>query len=145
MNVKALAYWATTVLISLELLVGGATDLAHGREVIVAGQPVVEVMRQLGYPAYLLVILGCWKLLGAAAILAPGLPRLKEWAYAGTFFDLSGAAISGALAFGGGDSVVGPAVLALIALASWALRPAGRRLGMIGLDALVSRRPGRAS
>jgi DoxX-like family len=91
MNAKQVAYWVTTALVAAELIAGGVTDLAHGREVLVAGQPVVDVLHQLGYPAYLLAILGVWKLLAAAAILAPGLPRLKEWAYAGTFFELSGA------------------------------------------------------
>jgi hypothetical protein len=62
--------------------------------VLVVGQPVVEVLAHLGYPLYSLNIPGVWKPLGAIASLAPGLPRLKEWAYAGTLFPLAGAVAS---------------------------------------------------
>ena len=131
MRAKQVAYWVTTALIAAELVVGGVTDLAHGREVLVAGQPVVDVLHQLGYPAYLLVILGIWKLLAAAVILAPRLPRLKEWAYAGTFFELSGAAFSHLLVEHSFGNAVGPLFLAALALVSWALRPPSRVLGVI--------------
>jgi uncharacterized membrane protein YphA (DoxX/SURF4 family) len=57
-------------------------------------QPFVEDLQRLGYPEYLLTILGIAKLLGVAALLYPGMPRLKEWAYAGFAFDLGGATIS---------------------------------------------------
>jgi uncharacterized membrane protein YphA (DoxX/SURF4 family) len=128
---KQVAYWATTALIAAELVAGGVTDLAHGREVLVAGQPVVDVLQQLGYPAYLLAILGVWKLLAAAAILAPGLPRLKEWAYAGAFFELSGAALSHMVVEHNFGNAGGPLFLAALALASWVLRPQSRVLGVI--------------
>ena len=131
MKAKQIAYWVTTALIAAELVAGGVTDLAHGREVLVAGQPVVDVLHQLGYPAYLLVILGVWKLLAAAVILAPGLPRLKEWAYAGMFFELSGAAFSHVFVEHNFGNAVGPLFLATLALASWALRPQSRVLGVI--------------
>jgi uncharacterized membrane protein YphA (DoxX/SURF4 family) len=131
MKAKQVGYWVTTILISAELIAGGVTDLAHGREVLVAGQPVVDVLHQLGYPAYLLALLGIWKLLAAAAILAPGLPRLKEWAYAGAFFELSGAAVSHVAVEHSLGNAVGPLFLAALALASWSLRPPGRVLGVI--------------
>src|SRR5262245_13630669 len=82
MKTKAIAYWATTTLIALETLAGGVTDLAQGRSMRVSGPSVAEVVTQLGYPLYILVILGVWKLLGAITLLAPRFPRLKEWAYA---------------------------------------------------------------
>ena len=69
----------------------------------------VEVFKQLGYPLYLLPFLGIAKLLGAIFLLIPGFPRLKEWAYAGFFFDLTGAVYSG-LAVGGFD----PQMLAML-------------------------------
>ena len=131
MKAKQVAYWVTTALIAAELIAGGVTDLAHGREVLVAGQPVVDVLHQLGYPAYLLAILGVWKLLAAAAILAPGLPRLKEWAYAGVIFELSGAAFSHVAVEHNLGNAGGPLFLAALALASWALRPQSRVLGVI--------------
>jgi hypothetical protein len=133
LKTKALAYWTATAIITLELIAGGVTDLAHGRAVLIAGQPVVEVLEHLGYPTYLLAILGVWKVLGAAALLAPGLPRLKEWAYAGTFFELTGAALS-ALAVGDSlDSIATPCFFAACAVASWALRPQSRTLGVLSL------------
>lgn len=83
---------------------------------------------RLGYPVYFVVLLGIWKTLGAAAILAPRLPRLKEWAYAGIVFDLTGAAVSHASCGSPAGNVVGPALFTLLALASWALRPESRRI-----------------
>src|SRR5690349_14303663 len=64
MSAKAIGYWATTIFVAVELLAGGLTDLVHGREALVAGQPVIAVVTHLGYPVYVLTILGGWKLLG---------------------------------------------------------------------------------
>ncbi len=133
MRAKLIAYWITTGLITLELMAGGMTDLVHGRTVLFVGPPVIDVMHHLGYPVYLLTILGVAKLLAVPVLLSPGLPRLKEWAYAGTVFELTGAALS-ALAVGDalGDSAVTPGVFIALAIASWALRPQGRLLGILG-------------
>lgn len=133
MKTKTLAYWTATGIVTLELVAGGVTDLARGRTVLIAGQPVVEVLEHLGYPTYLLTILGVWKVLGAAALLVPGLPRLKEWAYAGTFFELTGAALSGWAIGESVDSIATPCFFAACALASWALRPRSRTLGVLSL------------
>ena len=129
MNLKMISYWATTAAIALETLAGGVTDLIHGREILVAGQPVVEVVTHLGYPVYVLTILGVWKLLGGIVLLIPRFPRLKEWAYAGIFFELTGAAASFALH--GESFFSSPLILAMLALASWALRPPDRTLGVL--------------
>jgi DoxX-like family len=131
MNTKAIAYWATTAIITFELLAGGTTDLVRGREVLVVGQPVVAVLAHLGYPVYLLNILGVWKLLGAMALLAPGLPRLKEWAYAGTLFALTGAVASSIASGDSSADLIGPGFFAVCAVASWALRPQSRTLGAL--------------
>jgi|SRR5579859_4480993 len=131
MNPRAIGYWTTTAIVTIELLVGGTSDLVRGREVLVAGQPVVEVLTHLGYPVYLLDILGIWKLLGALALLVPGFPRLKEWAYAGTLFALTGAIASGVASGDNSADLVGPGFLAACALASWALRPQSRTLGAL--------------
>jgi uncharacterized membrane protein YphA (DoxX/SURF4 family) len=130
MSMKAIGYWVATLAITSEQLAGGVTDLVHGRELLIAGDPVVAVLARLGYPIYLLAILGWWKILGAIVLIAPGFPRLKEWAYAGTFFELTGAAASAALR---GDSadLIPPLVLAIITIASWALRPPSRTLGAL--------------
>ncbi|MHC1557374.1 DoxX family protein [Actinomycetospora sp. C-140] len=114
-------YWISTAITVLVLLSGGLADLL-GADWAVAG------IAALGYPAYLAAILGVWKLLGAVAITVPGYPRLKEWAYAGVVFDLSGAAVSHLVV---GSPVFHPVVtttLAVVAGFSWATRPASRRL-----------------
>lgn len=85
-------------------------------------------MSHLGYPAYFVALLGVWKLLGVAAVLAPRRPRLKEWAYAGFAFDLSGAAVSHLVSGDGVGQTLVPLLLLGVGLASWTLRPASRRL-----------------
>jgi hypothetical protein len=86
------------------------------------------VMTHLGYPLYLLSILGAWKLPCAVVWLVPRFPRLKEWAYAGALFNYSGAAASHLMVGDGPRGWAGPAVFAVLTLASWALRPRARRL-----------------
>lgn len=130
---KTLAYWTTTAIVTAELVAGGVLDLAHASS-------VVSGLEQLGYPTYLLSILGIWRLLAAAALLAPGLPRLKEWAYAGAFFELTGAALSSLAKGDSVGSVATPSILAAFAVASWALRPQSRMLGAISLPGLTRRR-----
>jgi uncharacterized membrane protein YphA (DoxX/SURF4 family) len=116
-----IAYVVTTALLAITLAVAGALELARWA-------PIVDEAIRLGYPAYLETILGTWKLLGALAIVAPALPRLKEWAYAGIMFDLTGASISHAVAGSGAVKIATPLALLALAFASWALRPEGRRL-----------------
>jgi hypothetical protein len=120
MKIKAV-YWVTTLAVAAVMLLGGVMDTLRAA-------PVVETMNHLGYPAYVASILGVWKLLGGFAILAPGLPRVKEWAYAGIAFDLTGAAISHGAAGDPTAKVVVPLVLLGLAIVSWALRPTSRRL-----------------
>jgi hypothetical protein len=125
MNAKSIVYWTATVLVAF-FMSGGLAQLwqfkanPHG------------VVPELGYPMYFFAILGVWKVLGAIAILAPRFPLLKEWAYAGIFFDLTGAAASCA-AVGGygayGFHVIAPLIIAVLAVASWALRPESRKIG----------------
>jgi len=122
MNARIAAYWTTTALTALFLLTGGAAYLLRVEE-------TVRGMVSLGYPEYFVTILGIWKMLGGLAILAPRSPRLKEWAYAGIAFDLTGAASSQVAMGHPAVKVVVPLVLLGIAAASWALRPASRRLG----------------
>lgn len=121
MDKRNLAYWITTGLVGLAFLFGGTMD-------VVAPPEALADLTRLGYPIYFARIIGVWKVLGAAAILAPGFPRLKEWAYAGIIFDVTGASISHAVT---GDPLVNvlvPLVIGALAVASWALRPASRKL-----------------
>jgi uncharacterized membrane protein YphA (DoxX/SURF4 family) len=118
-----IAYWVTTALVVFELALGGVWDVLRVPQ-------VRGLIERLGYPPYSLVILGIWKLLGAVALVIPRFPRLKEWAYAGVLFDLTGAVAS---LFASGLIDVGtmayPIVMTGVAVASWALRPSSRRLG----------------
>ena len=119
-----IAYWVTTIIVALVLLAGGVADLLRPKD-------VVEGMVHLGYPLYFMSILGTWKVLGGIALVAPKLPRLKEWAYAGAIFDLTGATASHIAVGDDIRHVVTPLTFAVIAMASWALRPEGRVLGAI--------------
>jgi|SRR5579862_3086473 len=134
MRIKMVAYWVVTVLIALETLVGGVADLAHGRALLLAGTRVAYIVTHLGYPLYFLRIIGFWKLLGGVVLLVPGYPRLKEWAYAGIFFELSGAAASWFAYEHNVREATAPMLLALLALLSWALRPQHRVLGALTPD-----------
>jgi uncharacterized membrane protein YphA (DoxX/SURF4 family) len=120
-KMKTLGYWVTTALLALDFLMGGVMSVARPPEVL-------EGMSHLGYPVYFAVLLGVWKILGAVAIVAPRLPRLKEWAYAGIVFDLTGAAVSHAASGDGAAHASAPLVLLALAVASWSLRPASRAL-----------------
>ncbi len=126
MKAKHILYWTTTSLIALETFAGGVMDLTHGRTNVFSGPTVVEVVTSLGYPVYVLVILGIWKILGAITLVVPGFLRLKEWA--GLVFELSGAAASQAIR-GQPKDIIAPLVLLALALFSWALRPPHRILG----------------
>jgi hypothetical protein len=121
MTARNLGYWITTGLVALAFAFGGVADLARFPDVI-AG------MAHLGYPAYFAGLLGLWKVLGAGAILAPGTARLKEWAYAGMFFDLTGAAYSHASSGDPAGKILTPLVLLGLVAASWALRSDARAL-----------------
>jgi uncharacterized membrane protein YphA (DoxX/SURF4 family) len=128
MKTKTIVYWTTTILIALPIGSGGVSQVAQ-----YLGNPhgIVPV---LGYPMYFFAILGVWKVLGAIAIVVPRFPRLKEWAYAGIFFDLTGAAASCAAAGGYGTyafHVIAPLILAGFTVASWALRPPSRTIGIL--------------
>jgi len=116
---RVIGYWVTTGLLAAAFLAAGAAELA-------SEPAAVAATLALGYPAYLLTLLGAWKVLSIPALLAPRLPRLKEWAYAGIFFDLTGAAASHAFSADSPGKIATPLVLLLIAAASWALRPQSR-------------------
>jgi hypothetical protein len=128
MRTKTIAYWTTTALVAAPIGSGGVAQLAR-----VPGT-VEGFVHILGYPLYFVVILGFWKAAGAIAILVPRFPRLKEWASAGIFFDLTGAAASCA-AIGGygayGFHVLAPLLLTVLAVTSWALRPDSRKIGVL--------------
>lgn len=118
---KNIAYWAVTGFLSLGMLAGGVQQLLQ-----IGGYN--EIIKELGYPQYLLSILGVWKILGVIAILIPKFTLLKEWAYAGFFFAMSGATLSHFIVGQSIAQAMPSLILLLITVLSWYLRPADRRL-----------------
>jgi hypothetical protein len=125
---RTIVYWIMTALVAFFIGSGGVAQLM---QYFASPHAVVPV---LGYPMYFFAILGFWKFFGALTILVPRFPRLKEWAYAGIFFDLTGAAASNAMSGGYGAygfHVIAPLIITGLMLASWALRHPSRTLGVI--------------
>lgn len=116
-----LIYWATTGFLALGMLAQGVAQLVHTKG-------YVDILAHLGYPVYFLSIIGGWKLLGVAAILMPRFELVKEWAYAGFFFVMSGAVWSH-IASGDSGRELAPALfLLLLTVVSWYFRPVERRI-----------------
>jgi uncharacterized membrane protein YphA (DoxX/SURF4 family) len=116
---RVVIYWIATGIIAAEFGFGGVMDFLQA-------PPFFPILLHLGYPGYFSRILGVWKLLGTVTMLIPRFPRLKEWAYAGMFFTMTGAAVSH---FAHGDPVVSlivSLVFALLVIVSWSLRPSSR-------------------
>lgn len=114
-------YWITTVFLAFGMLAGGVQQLLQ-----IGGY--VEIVTGLGYPLYLLSILGAWKILGVIALLVPGYPLVKEWAYAGFFFAMSGAAISHIVEGQPFAEALPSLILLTVTVASWYFRPANRKV-----------------
>lgn len=122
MNKKnKIVYWIATLWLALGMFSTGAVQL-------IRMDAETDKMAHLGYPVYFLTILGVWKILGVAAVLVPGFPRLKEWAYAGFFFAMSGAAFSH-VALGDSLTETFPSLLLLLlTVVSHSFRPASRKI-----------------
>ena len=118
---KNAIYWAVTGLFGFALAAGGIAD-------VMLVDDMRAAMDHLGYPAYFAQIIGTWKVLGVAALLAPALPRLKEWAYAGFTFNLTGAALSHLAVGDGLGGAAAPLILLAMMVASYAMRPSTRRV-----------------
>jgi hypothetical protein len=118
---KRLWYWIITVILSFCLFSGGLAQAVQVKE-------VVQGFKPLGYPHYFISLIGIWKMLGIIAILVPGFKLLKEWAYAGIFFVMSGAVISHIASGDVSVQIISPFLLAVFTVLSWYLRPANRRI-----------------
>lgn len=117
-------YWVSTIWLALGMLSTGAVQLFKGK----TGAGGVDSITQLGYPVYFLTILGVWKILGVVAVLIPKFPLLKEWAYAGFFFAMTGAVFSH-VAYGNPVTEMFPSLLlVMLMLISWYFRPANRKI-----------------
>ena len=117
---RVIAYWTTTALLATECFVGGVMGALRL-------QPFRGIASHLGYPLYFMTILGVCYVSAGVVVLAPRLPRLKEWAYAGLVFNYAGAMASHLAVGDGAETLVGPAIFVALTAASWALRPAARR------------------
>lgn len=117
-------YWIATVWLSLGMVSSGAVQIIKLKE-------EVDMMTHLGYPLYFLTVIGVWKMLGVVVVLLPRLPLVKEWAYAGFFFTMSGAVFSHMAAGDGAKEFFGPILLIVLTVVSWYFRPASRKLPAI--------------
>jgi hypothetical protein len=120
-SARALAYWLPTVVAAALFAIPGAALVAQAPH-------FASEMARLGYPSYFLILFGAFKMAGAAVILAPRLPLLKEWAYAGLGFDVIGAVISRIAVGDPPTALLLPILIGLLLTLSWALRPTARRL-----------------
>jgi uncharacterized membrane protein len=115
-------YWVATGLLGFGMFTTGLQQIFHAKA-------MVDLITPLGYPLYFLYILGVWKILGVIAILIPGGKLVKEWAYAGFFFVMTGALVSHLAS--GDESVkgiIGPFFQTVFIILSWYFRPADRKI-----------------
>jgi len=120
---KKIIYWVATLWLAL-----GMTATAFGQLFKLPGQGGPDMITHLGYPVYVLTILGVWKILGVIAVLIPKFPLLKEWAYAGFVFIMSGAIFSHVAVCDPGVEVLPGLLLLVLTVVSWSLRPESRKL-----------------
>jgi hypothetical protein len=120
-------YWVATIWLALGMFSTGIVQLIKMEE-------EVAVITGLGYPVYFLTLLGLWKILGVVVVLIPKFPLLKEWAYAGFFFAMSGAIFSHLAIGNGAKELFGPALLLVLTAASWYFRPADRKMVSVNFD-----------
>src|SRR5438445_12362732 len=127
-KMRKIIYWVATVWLALGMFSTGMVQLTRQQADGQVSPPGVYGITHLGYPVYFLTILGVWKILGVVSVLIPKFPLLKEWAYAGFFFAMSGAVFSH-IALGDSVNEIFPSLLLLIlTLVSWYFRPADRKI-----------------
>ena len=117
-------YWIATGWLALGMTSTGIVQIIKLKE-------EVDMMTHLGYPLYFLTIIGVWKMLGVAAVLIPKIPLVKEWAYAGFFFAMSGAVVSHFAVGDGAKEFFGPVLLLILTVISWYLRPLDRKISSV--------------
>jgi hypothetical protein len=117
-------YWVSTLWLALGMTSTGIVQLLKFEQEI-------TLMTQLGYPVYFLTIIGTWTFLGVIAVLIPKFPLVKEWAYAGFFFNMSGAIFSHLANGSDAKDLFGPILLLVLTAISWYYRPADKRLVLV--------------
>ena len=114
-------YWIATIWLALGMLSTAVVQLIQ-----MDGE--IKNFTGLGYPTYLLTLIGFWKIAGVIALLIPKAPLLKEWAYAGFFFIMSGAVVSHLASNDPASEMFGPLLLLILTIISWYFRPADRKI-----------------
>lgn len=114
-------YWAATLWLALGMTSTGVVQ-------IIGMKDEVTRIGLLGYPPSFITLMGVWKILGVVAILVPRFPLLKEWAYAGFFFNMSGALYSHVVSGSQPADFFGPSLLLVLTVVSWYFRPGERKL-----------------
>lgn len=122
-KVGKIIYWIATIWLSLGMISTGVMQLMKKN-----GQGGMDMITHLGYPVYLLIILGIWKILGVIAILAPKIPLIKEWAYAGFFFIMAGAFFSHLAVHDPAIELFPSVLLLILIIISWYFRPINRKI-----------------
>lgn len=128
-------YWIATIWLALGMLSTGIVQLLQTKE----GQGGADMIAHLGYPVYLLTLLGVCKVLGIVALLIPKFPLLKEWAYAGFFFLMSGAIFSHMASHDSVTELIPSLLLLVLTVVSWYFRPADRKI--ISIDQMNKMNP----
>lgn len=123
-----IVYWISTLWLASGMLATGTLQLFRAKAQGALAPPGVYGITHLGYPIYFLTILGVWKILGVAVVLTPKFPLLKEWAYAGFFFAMTGAAFSHIAVGDSAIELVPSLSLLTLTVVSWYFRPAGRKI-----------------
>jgi hypothetical protein len=116
-------YWVFTVLFCFGMLGSGVSQILHVKE-------MDEIIAHIGYPLYFMYIIGTWKIIGVVFILLPGFKLVKEWAYAGFFFLMTGALISHLFIGDSGKAILGPLFQTFFIILSWYFRPANRKISL---------------
>ena len=119
-KLNKIVYWVVTLWLSLGMLSTGIVQL-------IQEETTVELMTDMGFPIFFLTILGVGKVLGVIAILIPGFPLLKEWAYAGFVYIVAGAAYT-YVAVGNYGDLYHLGLMAVLIAVSWYWRPTSRSL-----------------
>lgn len=117
-------YWIATIWLALGMLSTGIVQLLKTED------EVTKII-QLGYPVYILTILGIWKISGVVVVLLPKIPVVKEWAYAGFFFAMTGAVVSHLVSGSPAGELFGPVLLIVLTTVSWYLRPESRKTNQL--------------
>jgi uncharacterized membrane protein YphA (DoxX/SURF4 family) len=114
-------YWVATIWLALGMISTGIVQVLNL-------EAEISFIINLGYPVYFITLLGVWKLLGVIAVLVPRFPLVKEWAYAGFFFMMTGAIYSHFAHGSEAQAFFGPTLLLVLTILSWYFRPEDRKI-----------------